>query len=1502
MKHSLQKLTVPFILPSKQSRFPDLAREEKVKAYKGLIGILCLFLLCCGFTAAGKIKSKSGNDGSGASKTAATQPAAITDPAIGVNYTFSSCNTSNNILAFISNGASSISYDLANTGCDGNGFTATISASGASSTSNEARISLKSQNGVNSVSFNKTGTASVTYGQIASTSGVEFDLTNIALTPNSNSNQTITLTGFKNGSSTGTYSFSYVAGTTVATTQLPSSTLGSNFTDIDEVQVSTNLAFGVNISDIQTTAPVLPPTTITSLTKTGSSPTNASSVAYTATFAASVSGLSASDFSLTTSGVSGASVGTVSGSGTSWTVNVNTGSGDGSITLKMSSSSGVSPSVSNVSFTGDTYTIDKTAPTIGISSPSASITSSSSVTYTVTYADANFNSSTLAPGNITLTGSGASGTIGVTGSGTTRTVTISGITGNGTLGISIAAGTATDLAGNSAPASGASTTFTVDNTAPTIGISSPSASITSSSSVTYTVTYADANFNSSTLAPGNITLTGSGASGTIGVTGSGTTRTVTISGITGNGTLGISIAAGTATDLAGNSAPASGASTTFTVDNTAPTIGISSPSASITSSSSVTYTVTYADANFNSSTLAPGNITLTGSGASGTIGVTGSGTTRTVTISGITGNGTLGISIAAGTATDLAGNSAPASGASTTFTVDNTAPTIGISSPSVSNTNTGPVTYTVTYADANFNSSTLAPGNITLTGSGASGTIGVTGSGTTRTVTISSITGNGTLGISIAAGTATDLAGNSAPASGVSTTFTVDNTAPTFTSLVYLSNNAHFNYAKVGDVVTLTFGTDEAIQTPVLSIAGHSITATNTGGNNYSASYTLTSGDTEGRVPYNLTVTDLAGNSANETDVAAGDLITFDMTPPTIAIGSPSVSSIISATGSVSYTVTYADANFNTSTLSTGDITLIKTGSANGTVGLSGAGTSYTVTISGITGAGTLGISIGAGTASDLAGNTAPAPAASSTFNVVYSTDATLSGLGVSNNSITPVFDPATTTYGLVVSAFRPFITVTPTTNDPNATVTVNGQAVTSGSPSQDLPMSIGDNPVTIVVTAQDNSTIKTYNLTVTKIPSNNATIANLELSHGSLSPLFVPGGNSYTSTVPNTISSITVTPRTADTGARVTVNGTAVVSNTASSSIGLNVGQNTITVVGIAQDGTTKDTYTVVVTRSASTNDALTSLTLSPASPLTTVAGPDYKDYTTTVNNSVGSIQVTPVTAVSTSMVTVNTVGVTSGTASDPITLNVGSNTITVVVTAEDGSSTKTYVISVTRSLPNNANLTSLKLTNPVAVKTTVAGPDAGDYTASVSNATTSIEVTPTTAVSTSIVTVNNVTVASGSASAPIALSVGDNTITTVVTAQDGVTTKTYVITVTRATGPLLNTIYQQVSVSNPTDHPQMMGEEINVHQGLSPNGDGINDFLLIDGITKYPENKLTIMNRSGVSIFEAKGYDNSNKVFDGHSNKNGAMQLPGTYFYSLEYAVNGITKYKTGFIVLKY
>ena len=134
----------------------------------------------------------------------------------------------------------------------------------------------------------------------------------------------------------------------------------------------------------------------------------------------------------------------------------------------------------------------------------------------------------------------------------------------------------------------------------------------------------------------------------------------------------------------------------------------------------------------------------------------------------------------------------------------------------------------------------------------------------------------------------------------------------------------------------------------------------------------------------NMTLPAIGGVDPN--DLLFPQNIIIDTTPPTITIATPPA---LGTDGTVSYTVNYVDTNFKASTLATTDITLNKTGTANGTVAVTGAGpgnTSCTVTISGITGIGTLGISIGPNTASDTAGNLAPASAASTTVKILPST------------------------------------------------------------------------------------------------------------------------------------------------------------------------------------------------------------------------------------------------------------------------------------------------------------------------------------------------------------------------------------------------------------------------------------------------------------------------------------------------------------------------------------
>lgn len=395
------------------------------------------------------------------------------------------------------------------------------------------------------------------------------------------------------------------------------------------------------------------------------------------------------------------------------------------------------------------------------------------------------------------------------------------------------------------------------------------------------------------------------------------------------------------------------------------------------------------------------------------------------------------------------------------------------------------------------------------------------------------------------------------------------------------------------------------------------------------------------------------------------------------------------------------------------------------------------------------------------------------------SNNANLSNLVPNSGTLTPAFAQATTAYTISVPNTTTSMTVTPTVADATATVKVNTVTVASGTPSSAIALAVGSNVITTVVTAQDGTTTKTYTITVTRAASNVTTLSNLVASAGALSPSFTALTTSYTVSVPNATTSTTVTPTLTDSNAVVRVNGVIVSSGTASSAIALNVGANVITTLVTAQDGVSTRTYTITVTRAASSNANLSNL-VPNSGALTPVFAQATTSYTISVPNGTTSITLTPTVADATATVKVNTVTVASGSPSSPIALAVGSNVITTVVTAQDGTTTKTYTVTVTRAASNVTTLSNLVVSagalSPSFTALTTS------YTVSVPNATTSTTVTPTLTDSNAVVRVNGVIVSSGTASSAIALSVGSNVITTLVTAQDGVSTRTYTITVTRA------------------------------------------------------------------------------------------------------------------------
>ncbi|MBK9494539.1 MAG: Ig-like domain repeat protein [Xanthomonadales bacterium] len=110
---------------------------------------------------------------------------------------------------------------------------------------------------------------------------------------------------------------------------------------------------------------------------------------------------------------------------------------------------------------------------------------------------------------------------------------------------------------------------------------------------------------------------------------------------------------------------------------------------------------------------------------------------------------------------------------------------------------------------------------------------------------------------------------------------------------------------------------------------------------------------------------------------------------------------------------------------------------------------------------------------------------------------------------------------------------------------------------------------------------------------SSNANLSSLSISSGTLSPAFSTSTTSYSVSVPYATTSVTVTPTVQDADATASVNNIAVSSGSPSSAIGLSVGNNTITVRGIAENGSTK-TYTITVNRAAASPPTLTTTSAS--------------------------------------------------------------------------------------------------------------------------------------------------------------------------------------------------------------------------------------------------------------------------------------------------------------------
>jgi hypothetical protein len=397
-----------------------------------------------------------------------------------------------------------------------------------------------------------------------------------------------------------------------------------------------------------------------------------------------------------------------------------------------------------------------------------------------------------------------------------------------------------------------------------------------------------------------------------------------------------------------------------------------------------------------------------------------------------------------------------------------------------------------------------------------------------------------------------------------------------------------------------------------------------------------------------------------------------------------------------------------------------------------------------------------------------------------------LRSLTISPGTLSPSFTAGTTSYTVnlpsTLASNVTSVTVTPTLQDTTATMTVNGQAATSGQAKPTpLPAPGSSVFINVVVTAQ-NKTQKTYSVNVMRaaLAANN-NLSALTVTSGTLVPAFSANTTTYSVDVGSTVTSVTVTATLQASTASMTVNGQATPSGQGRS-VPLNgAGSNTvINIVVTAQNGTQK-TYSVTVERAALAGNnnlsalTVTSGTLAPAFSANTTI------YSVDVGSTVTSVTVTATLQDTNATMTIEGQGTSSGQGRS-INLGAAGTTtaIDILVTAPNGSQ-KPYRIDVARALPSsNNNLSALTVTSGTLTPAFAAGTTA--YTVDVASDVTSVTVTATVADSTATMTIQGQGTSSGQG---LSVTLGDpgtsTAINIVVTAANG-TQKTYTITANRA------------------------------------------------------------------------------------------------------------------------
>ena len=404
-------------------------------------------------------------------------------------------------------------------------------------------------------------------------------------------------------------------------------------------------------------------------------------------------------------------------------------------------------------------------------------------------------------------------------------------------------------------------------------------------------------------------------------------------------------------------------------------------------------------------------------------------------------------------------------------------------------------------------------------------------------------------------------------------------------------------------------------------------------------------------------------------------------------------------------------------------------------------------------------------------------------FTVIeaLSKDATLSNLTVTGYPLDKTFHQTTLDYSLGDLPYGTTqLKINATPNNALSTIEYYVDGVKQASDVVTIPSVVGNKVITVVVTAADGLTKKTYNISYNIIPSSNNYLISLVPSIGSID--FIKTKENYNLTVENEVTSIDLAIETEDSNATITVNGESSFTPKTITVSDLVVGNNPVSIIVKAQDNSPK-TYNIIIKRlerQASTDANLSSLNVENYEL-------DKKFNMDTLEYSIGkipfsletlTINATPNMGSSKISYLVNGVKQTSNVVNIPKIE--GTSAITVQVTAEDGVTIKNYKITYEKEASTNAYLSNII----VSEGSLIFNKNTFLYTINVDRTVSAIDITAITEDNTAIMKMNGTTYTSPHTLTLSPLLAGNTEVIILVTSENG-TVLTYKVIVNKEADP---------------------------------------------------------------------------------------------------------------------